>query len=468
MKQQKISSLNKWIYANLDLTEQILESYNKAIILVAGASSSGKSYASESLNQIFEQNNKKCVVISTDSYNKGVSGIIFDKVNEKLGNTISPRDEIVSIIKDIIYHTDFENKFCKENLNQIKKQCSKYIPKPSMNLFLELLSDEFSKINFDEQSVYDLNAVSQDINKLCLNQPIKKRQYSKVISEQIETQEYINGNDIDVIIIEGIYALSQTLTNRLNFSQVITNFVESDPKTLFLRRVLRDNKQTSASSIFTISNYFKHIMPSYIETILPTKQNANLVFENNLTFAELRSGEKAEVKEKIQIRDYKFIKQLLENSTISSTSYHKDIYYCSKQEFVNKNNLLRLRMISTNGKDYEPSSLVHKGEIKLRTDNKIIRPINLLIKEGDFFKIFNNFNDFDINMKNAGFKQERIVEKKRIRIKYLNQDLVIDDIKNEGVFIEFSNNNPEFINFLKIQINNNFINKHEQINLSKD
>ena len=44
--------LDKWSYANLDLIEELLETSQKAIVLIAGASSSGKSYAARALENL--------------------------------------------------------------------------------------------------------------------------------------------------------------------------------------------------------------------------------------------------------------------------------------------------------------------------------------------------------------------------------------------------------------------------------
>ena len=63
--------LEKWAIANIDLVEEVLEKNNKAVVIIAGASSSGKSYCAKVLQQGMEYNNHKSVVISLDSYNVG-------------------------------------------------------------------------------------------------------------------------------------------------------------------------------------------------------------------------------------------------------------------------------------------------------------------------------------------------------------------------------------------------------------
>ena len=258
----------------------------------------------------------------------------------------------------------------------------------------------------------------------------------------------VDPKDYDVYVIEGIYALEDELLDNIDQNITIKNFVESDAKSLFLRRVIRDAKTTSADNCFTINLYFKYIVPSYINGILPNKEKADCVFKNDMTFNELHSGDVYETKQKIRVKNAAMLKDILSVAKIISQERQRDIYFCGKDEDVSNENLLRLRTIYDNDKkQYIPTSLVHKGAIKSRKDSKITRPINLLIKEGDFFKIFKDEQDFINNMKFAQFDIERITKKTRTRIKVVDQELTIDDIEGEGIFLEFGND----IDFALIQ-----------------
>ena len=63
--------------------EQQIKQNNKKIVLVAGASSSGKSYSSQVLCDYLCQNGIKARVYSADNYYKGVSRIITEKALQK-------------------------------------------------------------------------------------------------------------------------------------------------------------------------------------------------------------------------------------------------------------------------------------------------------------------------------------------------------------------------------------------------
>ena len=95
--------LEKWANANIDLVEEVLEKNKKAVVVLAGASSSGKSYCARVLKQALEYNGHKAIVISLDNYNVGLSGIIPNKVNVNyFDGKISNIKEIIARIKDII------------------------------------------------------------------------------------------------------------------------------------------------------------------------------------------------------------------------------------------------------------------------------------------------------------------------------------------------------------------------------
>lgn len=447
---------DNWKYANLDIVDEILETNKKAIILISGASSSGKSYSAKQLQKLLEENGHNCVIISTDSYNKGISGIIVDKVNKNyFNNNLENIEEIKKIIKNIIINTDFSEKFCKNDLLKIKKQIKPLINKNKIDLFCACLQKEFSVINFDEPSVYELNKVARDVNYLINNKQIKQKKYSKIISEQLPRDTSINGQNYDVIIVEGIYALNDELCKNLPKNITIKNFVEGNAKSLFLRRVIRDAKSTSADNCFTIKSYFKYIVPSYLNTILPNKKNADIVFVNDMTFSELRQGDLYLTKEKIKITNKNLIQFLLKNGKVLSKEFQRDIYISAYDENISSDNLLRLRTISfDNGKTYTPTSLVHKGAPKTRLDGKQIRPINVLISEGDFEKIFSSEQQFLTNLYNAGFRQDRTTIKTRYRILISGQSITLDDIKNEGVFVELSQStDKKFLDFVRQNAN---------------
>lgn len=445
----QINNLNEFCYANLDLIEEKLEKQKKVVLLIAGASSSGKSYAASNLKQFLEQRGHKCCSFSTDNYNKGISGIISDKVNLNYFNgQIEDIDKIKSIIKDIIKDSDFDKKFCEKNIELIKSKMTGEEVSISknpikLNLFLKELVKEFSHINFDEATVYDLPKISEDIGLLFENKIIKKREYSKIVSEQISTKDCFDGKDYDIIIIEGIYALNNLLIEKLKNQNPICDFVDSDNKTLFLRRVLRDKKITSFNNAETIKMYLEIVVPEYQKTVLPSRVNADLVLKNPITFDELRQGEINSNQIKVKI-DKKTAEKLLQKAEKVTSRYERDLLISDKNYSSDQNNILRVRTVSFNNSNFKLWSLIHKGPIKLRKDKQLIRPINILIDDGqlencykDEKSLLNAFENADLIVTDTSVKKctRLLIQGEKLSIKQKENDLYLeyDGFKKEKI-----------------------------------
>lgn len=456
--QLNVNDIETWCYANLDRIEELLQNGQKAVILVAGASSSGKSFACKALKEILLQNNIKSYTLSTDDYGKGISGIITNKVNENcFENKLANVKEIIGIIKTVITDSDFTEKFSENNLQIIKEKCKDLISPIEMQVFLNGLKDEFSRINFDEPSVYDLPYLANNITTLLNGGDIYKHSYSMIVSEnKTDYSNIIKGKDFDVIIVEGLYALNPLLTDSLPKDNIIKNFVECNDKTLFLRRVIRDALRTTADNCFTVKNYLKYVVPGYCSTVKPTKVNADFVLQNNMTFNELRKGQSHTEQSKIKIENKKLLGSIFSGCKIVSMQFQKDLYFDSlNNENANNDNILRVRCLSNDGgKTYELSSMLHKGHIKTRSDGKINRPINLLIKEGDFNKIYSNEQDLIQDFLSAGLYVSKCIIKKRTKIMLDNQEFTLDAVINQGkqmLYVEYeTENNSNIVN----QLNN--------------
>lgn len=429
---------DKWIYANMDLAEETLEERNKVLIVIAGASSSGKSFLSSSLTQAFKKNGKRCLTFSLDQYNYGLSGIIPNKVNFNYFNSsISNIEEISKRIKEIIIDIPFEKKYDDASIAKIREALVDLLSKDDLEKFLNGLSEEWKKLNFDEPTVYNLKEAAEDIEKLFKNQKIDAKNYSKFYSERLPSEKIFDGNDYDVVIVEGIYALNKEFVSRVAPLKPITNFIEGNPKTLFLRRIIRDKKNTSASTPFTISLYFKYIIDSYNKTILPNKEYADIVLENDFSFAELRTGDLYTTRDTFPIENENVIAFLKDNSTIEDVSYQKDFYFSVHGEKQENQNLLRFRERSFDGgKTYVPGSLVHKGAPKFRMDSKIIRPINVLLNENEITDVWSNNDDALFAFLNNGFQLANAEEKVKTKVIYKNQSFSIYEVRGKQAYIE--------------------------------
>ena len=423
-----ITDITKWCYCNLDLIEENKENKNKSVVLVAGASSSGKSFVSHYLKQFLLKHGLKSLIISTDDYNKGIAKNVFQIVNKKYyNNRICNEQEIVENIKNIIKNTDFNEKFNKNNLILIKKAIKRYI-NVDINKFLDQLVFEFKNIDFDQKNIYDLKELSVDLSNLLSNKSIVQKSYSKKISERNEQQNYIDGKDIDVIIVEGIYALDEDLIANINKNYITKNFIDCKAYYLFLRRMIRDMTITDCKNTFIFKNYLDYVAPAYQNNILPMKSKADFVFENNMTFDELRQGD-MEIQTKFQIKSFA-LKELLKYVKVIDKSYQKDTFIGGLDA-----QLLRLREVSNDGIIFQLFSLIYKGEPKVRHDKKLIRPVHKLLSQQDFVELGLDKNEILKKFKNLGINTIKTCTKQRYIVLFNNQKMKIDFVNNK-IYLE--------------------------------
>lgn len=444
---KELHHIDKWGFANVDFGEEILEKNQKALILIAGASSSGKSYGAVFLKQMLEKMGHKACIISLDQYNGGLSRIIPNKVNlNYFDSSIKDMGRIYSKIKPIIENVDFSSKYDETRLSLIKDALKDEFNKLDLDKFITGLGIEWSKLNFDEPSVYDLKEASRDIKDLLKGKTIEEKLYSKVVSERIKSNSIINGNECSFIIVEGIYALNDELLDELKGIEIVKNFIDGNPKSLFLRRLIRDMGSTSASTSFTAKLYFSSIMDSYRQTILPSRSKADLVLDNDMSFAELRSGNLYLSKNLYPVNSKEGLKRLEDSSIVVERSFQKDFYIVCANEKQEENNILRFRETSfDDGKSYKPASLVHKGAPKWRKDNKIIRPVNVLLDENCIQDVWKDEESCLYDFLTNGFMINRIEIKIKTRIIYKGYNITLFEAKDRNNNLEIGDDIPASI-----------------------
>lgn len=444
---KELHHIDKWGFANVDFGEEILEKNQKALILIAGASSSGKSYGAVFLKQMLEKMGHKACIISLDQYNGGLSRIIPNKVNLNYFNSsIKDMGRIYCKIKPIIENVDFSSKYDETRLSLIKDALKDDFNESDLDKFITGLGIEWSKLNFDEPSVYDLKEASRDIKDLLKGKTIEEKLYSKVVSERIKSNSIINGDECSFIIVEGIYALNDELLDELKGIEIVKNFIDGNPKSLFLRRLIRDMGSTSASTSFTAKLYFSSIMDSYRQTILPSRSKADLVLDNDMSFAELRSGNLYLSKNLYPVNSKEGLKRLEDNSLLLERSFQKDFYIVCENEKQEENNILRFRETSFDeGKTYKPASLVHKGAPKWRKDNKIIRPVNVLLDENCIQDVWKDEESCLYDFLTNGFMINRIEIKIKTRIIYKGYNITLFEAKDRNNNLEIGDDIPASI-----------------------
>ena len=426
-----ISNSTEWLFTNLDLIEECNENGKKPVVLIAGASSSGKSYVAKMLERFLNDHDYRTITVSTDSYNNGIAKNMFNAVDKKYyGGKLPCKDICINKIRDIIINSEFGKKFDYNNCRKIERALNGLL---NINLkeFTDNLKFEFDHINFDHKDIYDLNEASTDIAYLMKGKIIAQKSYSKMISEREETSNFIDGRDVDVILVEGIYALTNDIKRNLDPEATITNFVNANSKNLFLRRMIRDSQITNCSKSFILKNYFNFVIPEYFNTVKPTMHKADIVFENDMTYEELRTGE-IEIQEKFVI-DEESVKVLLKHSKVLDKKFQMDTFFGSKNDLA----VLRLREVGMNRKEMTMKNLIFKSAPKFRKDNQIIRQKQVLANSDDL-KIFKNKKELVEELRICGIEPSKQVLKTRFVLEFEGQEIKIDFVNNK-IYMEFDN-----------------------------
>ena len=187
-------------------------------------------------------------------------------------------------------------------------------------------------------------------------------------------------------------------------------------------------------------------MDSYRQTILPSRSKADLVLDNDMSFAELRSGNLYLSKNLYPVNSKEGLKRLEDNSIVVERSFQKDFYIVCENEKQEENNILRFRETSFDeGKTYKPASLVHKGAPKWRKDNKIIRPVNVLLDENCIQDVWKDEESCLYDFLTNGFMINRIEIKIKTRIIYKGYNITLFEAKDRNNNLEIGDDIPSSI-----------------------
>lgn len=136
--------------------------------------------------------------------------------------------------------------------------------------------DENGKINFDLPSALNLQKFLEDLENLRNGKPIEIEKYH--FNNSLKSKEKIILNPAPIIILEGIFIFHfNEILKILNYKV----FIEADLKTTFERRKNRDVKERGLQEDDVIYQWENHVLPSFQHYILPYKEHADMILQNN-------------------------------------------------------------------------------------------------------------------------------------------------------------------------------------------
>lgn len=426
-------SLEEW---KQEMTERVLEkleTQNKAIVNISGASASGKGRAIEELEDTSKEQDKRVLTIGTDDFYKGIARMIMEKVLEKNTEIESDPDEIYKATKDITVNKEFDQKFTDENIDKIINFLEKNNEGLNSQKIIQDIKDKFENIDFDNPDAVNLGELNEVILKLKNNQDAEIPKYDKGPGESIISKK-VNGKDYDVILIEGIYGLNKKILSHSD----IKSFIETDFKTLLMRRFRRDifSGGTSFTPEFNLKLLLEKVLPAYQKHTLPDRKGADIILKNDYTIYETFDTKTFDVQDKIPVTKTEIENLEKQWGESLNTLEQKDYYFTNESAEHDPEHLLRVRVENGQLKD-----MVHKGTSLKREDGKIIRPTEEYIKEGEFGEHYKNIEDLLKSFKKGGFKLVAQFNKNRKIYQKDGIEIAVDRIENLGNFVEIRTNN---------------------------
>lgn len=140
--------------------------------------------------------------------------------------------------------------------------------------------DPNGMVNFDLPEAFYAEQFLQDIKMLRSGKKVRRKEY--VFNVEREAQ-WIESLSRPVIIAEGLFVL------HFNESQNIIDyhvFIEADEHVMLNRRITRDTKERGYPIEHIQYQWEHHVMPAYRKHLLPYKNKADLLIQNNSSYAQ--------------------------------------------------------------------------------------------------------------------------------------------------------------------------------------
>ena len=299
--------------------------------------------------------------------------------------------------------------------------------------------------NWDDPRAIELALVQKHLKSLKLGLPVQKPIYSFKSAERTGYEKF---NPCSLLIVEGLYALHETVVDETD----LRVFVETSVHGSLLRRILRDIGRTGQTERDIFRQYIETVYPMYKLHIEPTRARADIIIVNqympeaeaeNCRIREIQI--KAILRRKIAAQEFKDLgfKKL-------GAVTQEDTYYAAPEwDFPYTDELIRIR------KEDDRYFLAYKVPVSgtlLRIKPFEIAPSLL----GKFQQL--------------GYVKVFFIKKAREVWLGRGVELVIDHIEKGGDFLELRSHNPEeedrILEYLKeLNIDQDLITKKSYLEL---
>jgi uridine kinase len=277
--------------------------------------------------------------------------------------------------------------------------------------------DSIKSKNWDEPRAIELERLLKHLKDLRQGKAIEKPIYS---FETGEREGYETFEPSEIIIVEGLFALHETIVGELD----LKIFVEIAIHGSLIRRIIRDIKRTGQSKEEIFKQFIETVYPMYKIHVEPTRAKADIVIINQ--YVPEIEAECCESRE-MQIRAIlirriprKKLRSLGFQRIRTGSVKQKDTYYAAPSwKFPYPNELIRIR------EENERCFLAYKGPLIkgfLRIRPKIEFEVEPLLKDALLL---------------LGYKKKLVLIKKRELFLGEGVELALDETERDGYFIEF-------------------------------
>jgi uridine kinase len=135
-----------------------------------------------------------------------------------------------------------------------------------------------SKFNWDAPEALNLDLVANHLKQLREGKIVDIPKYNFKTSQVEGIERSLNGQNLKIIIIEGLFVL---FNNKLRNELDLKIFTLLDADICLARRLQRDVAERGKSYAQTIEQYQLFVKPSYVNYIEPTKRFADMIISTS-------------------------------------------------------------------------------------------------------------------------------------------------------------------------------------------
>jgi uridine kinase len=133
--------------------------------------------------------------------------------------------------------------------------------------------------NFDLPESIDFKLFAEHINLLKAGKTVLKKEY--VFNNTAIEPSILEFRPAPIIVVEGIFVFHDFFVSKLLDLKV---FIDAAEHIKIRRRIIRDNNERGYDLEDVLYRWENHVAPTYERFIKPTKQDADIIINNNLHF----------------------------------------------------------------------------------------------------------------------------------------------------------------------------------------